>query len=347
MRNDTLRSLRATRVIAAVLVLGSTPAFAQDASAPTIDARPPAAAPPPPAATVSTPAPSPATNVTTSTVAPTSANASALQVDVPPSSVSTTQQPSPQVVAPIADTAPAPKAAVVKHTPKPAMKAEPKTSAQAEHAAALEQQSTPASPSAEDAAPAMAAIPPASQTLSDKDAFNSGSRVAEPAQPAQDSKPAPIFPGEVGMIAGGLVVLLGIGGGAAFLASRRRRTDAEFYEPVTASEPIDPVRPVRAVLEPERVAVPVAPRQQNIPVATDQPIPSGEEREALIRRMVAAAPDAENPFTSGKARRRRARLILQAREQREAQKPFDFRTYKPAVRAAGSEAARASADITA
>lgn len=36
------------------------------------------------------------------------------------------------------------------------------------------------------------------------------------------------------------------------------------------------------------------------------------ERDALLNRMVAAAPDAANPFTSRKARRRRARLILQS-----------------------------------
>ena len=36
------------------------------------------------------------------------------------------------------------------------------------------------------------------------------------------------------------------------------------------------------------------------------------ERDALIKRMVAAKPDRANPFRSRKARLRRARLILQS-----------------------------------
>lgn len=39
---------------------------------------------------------------------------------------------------------------------------------------------------------------------------------------------------------------------------------------------------------------------------------SAEEREALLKRMVAAEPDRANPFRSGKARAKRARLILQS-----------------------------------
>jgi hypothetical protein len=61
------------------------------------------------------------------------------------------------------------------------------------------------------------------------------------------------------------------------------------------------------------------------------PVPKGEEREALIARMVAAEPDAENPFTSAKSRRHRARMILSQREgeqRRDATQPFDWRTYR-------------------
>lgn len=57
-------------------------------------------------------------------------------------------------------------------------------------------------------------------------------------------------------------------------------------------------------------------------------------RDALLGRMISAAPDAENPFTSRKARLRRARLILQRLEyeQKEAaDHPFDWRTYKPSA----------------
>lgn len=37
-----------------------------------------------------------------------------------------------------------------------------------------------------------------------------------------------------------------------------------------------------------------------------------EDRDVLLRRMIAAAPDRANPFTSYRARRKRARLILQS-----------------------------------
>ncbi|MCW1402059.1 hypothetical protein OKA06_06870 [Novosphingobium sp. MW5] len=61
------------------------------------------------------------------------------------------------------------------------------------------------------------------------------------------------------------------------------------------------------------------------------PIPTGGERQALIERMVAAAPDASNPFRSRKTRRKRARILLAAAEHRQrtaATEPFDFRKYE-------------------
>jgi hypothetical protein len=65
------------------------------------------------------------------------------------------------------------------------------------------------------------------------------------------------------------------------------------------------------------------------------PVPhSRAERDALLEAMVAAPPDAENPFTSRKGRLRRARIILQSLEQEqkeEAIKPFDWRTYNPST----------------
>ena len=62
------------------------------------------------------------------------------------------------------------------------------------------------------------------------------------------------------------------------------------------------------------------------------PVPTGAERQALIERMVAAAPDAANPFHSRKTRRKRARIILASAEHRQRQtatEPFDFRNYAP------------------
>jgi hypothetical protein len=92
-----------------------------------------------------------------------------------------------------------------------------------------------------------------------------------------------------------------------------------FERPVVATPPVQPtsVAPV-APLKPlfaftpapeierkvERVAAP----------ALSGAVPHGEARLALLDRMVAAAPDEANPFTSVKARRKRARIILQSRE---------------------------------
>jgi hypothetical protein len=65
------------------------------------------------------------------------------------------------------------------------------------------------------------------------------------------------------------------------------------------------------------------------------PVPRGEARDALLKQMIDAAPDDQNPFRSRKARLRRARLILQSLEQKqkdEATQPFDWRTYQPSTR---------------
>ena len=60
------------------------------------------------------------------------------------------------------------------------------------------------------------------------------------------------------------------------------------------------------------------------------PVPTGAERQSLIERMVAAAPDASNPFHSRKTRRKRARIMLASAERQQRQsaiEPFDFRNY--------------------
>jgi hypothetical protein len=65
------------------------------------------------------------------------------------------------------------------------------------------------------------------------------------------------------------------------------------------------------------------------------PVPTGEARQELLSKMVAAAPDQSNPFLSPKARRRRARVILQHREAMQRQGSdarFDWRTYSPTTK---------------
>lgn len=67
----------------------------------------------------------------------------------------------------------------------------------------------------------------------------------------------------------------------------------------------------------------------------DGPVPTGEARQRLLDDMVAAEPDASNPFRSPKSRRRRARVILQHREYLQRQGSdarFDWRTYRPTTK---------------
>ncbi|MFD2578135.1 hypothetical protein ACFSTD_04890 [Novosphingobium colocasiae] len=162
----------------------------------------------------------------------------------------------------------------------------------------------------------------------------------------------------------GLLAVLGIGGAAYAMTRRRRiedepltREDVAPYEPVArepapvASTPAHNMRVERDVFAArERAAAFAAPAGASLtapvlaPVlersaatvaetrrdAMQGPVPMGEDRQALLDQMVAAEPDALNPFGSRKARLRRARLILQHREHLQTQgKPFDWRTYRP------------------
>jgi hypothetical protein len=61
--------------------------------------------------------------------------------------------------------------------------------------------------------------------------------------------------------------------------------------------------------DPVRPATPASTGAVELPV---EPPRSEAERGRLIERMIAAKPDRANPFTSHKARAKRARLILQS-----------------------------------
>ncbi|HEX7752755.1 MAG TPA: hypothetical protein VF440_10170, partial [Novosphingobium sp.] len=144
----------------------------------------------------------------------------------------------------------------------------------------------------------------------------------------------------------GLLGLLGALGlaGVGVLALRRRR-DADEDEPL-ADTPLTAAAaaaPIVATPAAAPVAFPAGLRQlANADAAFAMPagpVPTGAAREALLDRMVAAEPDAANPFTTPKARRRRARLLLQQREaalSRDARTPFDWRTYDPAAHKDGA-----------
>ena len=325
MQYKPTRSLCATAAIAATLALGSTPAFAQE-TAPAISAP---AAPAPVAA------------------APT--------VVLPPVTVQPT---APQ---PVAEAAPEPAArpAPRAQASRPAPKAAPKPAAAAASAPVA------AAPIIS-AAPAPVAATPV-ETTPQTPLDTAPAPVAEASPAAQTDNG--LNGEEIGFLA--LLAALGLGG-AAFavtgLRRRRRLNDAETVEAVEyAADPVPVVaptvglkppvtmqsttvrarptfgqQPVYALSEnpgmPEtlvRDLPPAAPAESvSIP---DGPVPTGDDRQDLLDEMVAAEPDEANPFTSAKARRKRARLILQARESEQPSdntgEPFDWRTYEtPKVR---------------
>lgn len=204
---------------------------------------------------------------------------------------------------------------------------------------------------------ATSAVPPA--LVTDAAPVSAVDPVTAPV-PAVDDVP-PAAPEEdtgwlIPLALGGIAV----GGGIAYAAtaSKRRRkirpADPAVYRD-TRNEARAPVRtPVREPVATTALASTVpaaaaatamampdaranetpAPRRtfQEPVRAPSGPIPTGAERQALIERMVAAAPDASNPFHSRKTRRKRARILLAAAEHRQrtaATEPFDFRKYEP------------------
>ena len=161
------------------------------------------------------------------------------------------------------------------------------------------------------------------------------------AQPAPASQPAD----NSAVLGLGALAALGIVGLGIF-ATRRRRTIltedgiSAIIEPIDATPafvtpavatPAIVSQPAYATYDRDEPAVDSARTMPGHSVSMpDGPVPTGEARQRLIDRMVDAAPDAANPFTSVKGRRHRARLILQAREaeqQRAGQDGFDWRNH--------------------
>ena len=167
------------------------------------------------------------------------------------------------------------------------------------------------------------------------------------AEPAVAPQPVAAQTSDNGSLLGlGALAALGIAGLGAFAARRRRRIVTED-EAMPIIDPIDSDATALVVTAPDYATydlaetAEVASRGMTIP---DGPVPTGEARQRLIDRMVAAAPDSTNPFTSAKGRRRRARLILQARENEQqlpAQDGFDWRNFQ-----APREPAQPVADCT-
>ena len=110
----------------------------------------------------------------------------------------------------------------------------------------------------------------------------------------------------------GLLAALGLGGLALAMTRRRRAGRAAVYTdaPVVADTP-DAVRPAPAPIA-RRSPTPqwTSPAAFALPAVVPEDI---QARNALIERMVAAKPDAANPFKARKSRTRRARQILSDR----------------------------------
>lgn len=185
--------------------------------------------------------------------------------------------------------------------------------------------------------------------------------VAEPAVPITTT---PVARTQVANDATGeisLAALLGVlgliaVGGVAYLASRRRKRSPDegyetvAYEPVPDTTVVEPAPVVPAAIEPDRsptfttpapaasaFATPVVaasaaasarratPRVEGDPIPLPAEVPQTfEERDALLKELVAAEPDKANPFTGVRARARRAKLIMQSLGQ-------DFRDRKPRI----------------
>lgn len=223
----------------------------------------------------------------------------------------------------------------------------------------------PATDRAATAAPAAAPLPP-----SVPDGTGAGAALAPPINatlqpalapaPRADSTPAVADDSltETGALAA-LIAALGFGGAGLVFAGRRRRSrpdrsgertagpvpaiptpDPKVAEHVPAMRSARPdasrdrtpfpAQSFAAAVKPGPSVQPAAPSPERFAMPAG-PVPTGAEREALIERMVAAPPDASNPFKSRRYRRRRARINLRHRERllREAAaQPFDWRTYE-------------------
>jgi len=227
----------------------------------------------------------------------------------PPVIVATPAAPAPTIVLPEPTAAPAPaaepgSAPVTAEKPRAtstARRVEAPRSAAPAAAASPVREAAPAAPTAtvEETAVAPVAMPEA------RSAEVSPVAVASPA-------PADTDGSDNSLALAGLVGLVGLGGAGAWLLTRRRSRviDEGFYEPEIEPETVAPAK----IAEPLPVAAPVA--AAAVMTSTSAASADLTDRQAILEEMVAEPPSEENPFTTRKARMRRARLILQGREAR-------------------------------
>jgi len=326
MRNTQHHLRSAPIAIAAMLALGSTPAFAQTApeASPTAQTSNPIVLKLPVAPPTAAPSPAPAAPVTaTPTVQP--VPKPTIVLDVPPAPAEAESQ---------AD----------ESAPMQSAKPAPAEAAQSESAPQRSEAAPRAEATASEPAPVAAPMAGGSDTP-----ISSPAETSLPADEAVAAAPAPVVESAavdpapdidrnwVALIALALVGLIPIG--LAFLAFAwfRRRThragelDMETVVCEPAPVPTAPSAsvPVEAAAEPVAEPEPAPVRDDVVRADRELPAPSlpatgaavplpaelpesFEERDALLKRMIAARPDRANPFRSTKARARRARLILQS-----------------------------------
>lgn len=222
--------------------------------------------------------------------------------DAPAVSTPAPTTPTPSAVTPtivIPTVAPAPVEAPTTAVPAPA--APVRSESAPPRRAATRAETPPAAPSNEARAPAAPIAEPAAPAPVAEEA---------PAAPPPPLSPAVVQPesdNDWAVPVGAAATLLVVGGAALALRRRRRpyEEDVDFVPPVVTRPAGGPERRVSELLAPPRPAEPTY-------GVTPARVATQTEREALIERIVASPPDAANPFTSRKARRRRARIMVQS-----------------------------------
>lgn len=281
-------SPRNTMAISAMLMLSAGTAYAQDATVP-VTVAPVVAAPAAPTATAPAPAAATAPTIVIPTPAP-----------------------------PVATPAPVAEAETV--APAAAATQAERRAPQARSTAPVRAQSAPARVAA--AEPAATTAPPVAAPLAAPETASASASAQAPAQatPA-DAETDEQSTSDWALPVAGAATLIVLGGVGLALSRRRRvyEEDADFVPPV-ASRPV-------AAPQPEARVVPVAPAvAPSAPVASAPALRTGSlatasDRQALIERIVASPPDEANPFTSVKARRRRARIMVQSMQASASSRP--------------------------
>ena len=358
MRHTQHHLRSAPIAIAAILALGATPAVSQTAPAqapPTPSAADPIVLQSPIAPPTATPTPAPTTAAPV--LAPRTTQPT-IVLDLPPAP--TAEAPADREPR-ATDRSPA-TAAAAEQAPASRESATPARSASREVAPAAASPAvspdTPVSSAGNDALLADRAAAPLPVAEAAPEAL-----AAEPAAVTGSDRVGPDWVAIISLALAGLIPLAAILLAVLWFRRRSRRVEtiepheevahveesAVEPEPVpapTAREP-EPVAPAAAPsLTFARAPVPVAPTPEaprrhpldgykglpNAGAAVSLPaeLPDTfEERDALLKRMIAAEPDRANPFRSTKARAKRARLILQSlgRTFENAKPRFDLSQY--------------------